>query len=183
MVSSGMLRFVALVRTDVPKELSASFIRVTRIGELITTLPVTSDRRTLRRNTKEALSSSETSVLTRAIRRNIQEDTILHLKSYRPQEKLYLGISEQKGLNTTGQNNLSERADISLVARNFRNFLFSFPRCIAPLEISTKECKSVQGMDGGLLGEDTKSQDCRYKHKTNSQNADVCPAWDSNPGS
>jgi hypothetical protein len=42
MASSGMLRRVALVRTDVPEELSASFIRVTRIGELGTTLAVTS---------------------------------------------------------------------------------------------------------------------------------------------
>jgi hypothetical protein len=31
-----MLRRVALVRTDVSEELSASFIRVTRIGELAT---------------------------------------------------------------------------------------------------------------------------------------------------
>jgi hypothetical protein len=52
MVSSGMLRRVALVRTAVSEELSASFIRVTRIGELGTTLAVTSNRRTLRRNTK-----------------------------------------------------------------------------------------------------------------------------------
>jgi hypothetical protein len=34
MVSSGMLRRVALVRADVTEELSASIIRVTRIGEL-----------------------------------------------------------------------------------------------------------------------------------------------------
>jgi hypothetical protein len=50
MASSGMLRHVALVRIDVPEELSASFIRATRIGELGTTLAVTSNRRTLRRN-------------------------------------------------------------------------------------------------------------------------------------
>jgi hypothetical protein len=43
-----MLRHVALVKTDVSEELSASFIRVTRIGELGTTLAVTSNRRTLR---------------------------------------------------------------------------------------------------------------------------------------
>jgi hypothetical protein len=51
MASSGMLRRVALVRTDVSEELKASFIRVTRIGELGTTLAVTSNRLTLRRNT------------------------------------------------------------------------------------------------------------------------------------
>jgi hypothetical protein len=48
MVSSGMLRHVDLVRTDVSEELSASFIRVKRIGELGTTLAVTTNRRTLR---------------------------------------------------------------------------------------------------------------------------------------
>jgi hypothetical protein len=42
-----MLRSVALVRTDVSEELSASFIRATRIGELGTTLVVTSNRRRL----------------------------------------------------------------------------------------------------------------------------------------
>jgi hypothetical protein len=69
MASSGMLHRVALVRTDVSEELSASFIRVTRIGELGKTLAVTSYRRMLRRNTK--------SVLTRATRRIISEDAIL----------------------------------------------------------------------------------------------------------
>jgi hypothetical protein len=44
MVFSGTLRRVAFVRTDASKELSASFIRVTRIGELGKTLPVTSNR-------------------------------------------------------------------------------------------------------------------------------------------
>jgi hypothetical protein len=43
MASSGMLRRVVLVKTDVSEELSAYFIRVTRIGELGTTLAVTSN--------------------------------------------------------------------------------------------------------------------------------------------
>jgi hypothetical protein len=43
MVSSGMLRRMSLVRTDISEELSVSFVRVTRIGELGTTLAVTSN--------------------------------------------------------------------------------------------------------------------------------------------
>jgi hypothetical protein len=46
MASSGMLRRVALVRTEVSEELSASIIWVIRISELGTTLAVTSNRRT-----------------------------------------------------------------------------------------------------------------------------------------
>jgi hypothetical protein len=50
MASSGMLRCVTLVRTDISEELSASIIIVTRSGDLWT-LAVTRNRRPLRRNT------------------------------------------------------------------------------------------------------------------------------------
>jgi hypothetical protein len=106
MPSSVLLRRVALIRTEVSEELSASIIRVTRIDELGTTLAVTSNRRKQRSVRwllvtanvvptssiitlmMEALVSSETSNLIRATRRNVREDGFLHnhrrenLKSY-----------------------------------------------------------------------------------------------------
>jgi hypothetical protein len=75
-----MLRRVAIVRTDVSEERSASIVRVTRICEL-GTFAVTSNLRTLRilvTQMMEALTSSETLVLTRATLRNMPEDDILH---------------------------------------------------------------------------------------------------------
>jgi hypothetical protein len=47
-VVTGMLRRMALVRTDVSEELSASVIKVTIIGELRTTLAATSNLSTQR---------------------------------------------------------------------------------------------------------------------------------------
>jgi hypothetical protein len=57
MVSSGLLRRVALARTNVSEERSAAITRVTRNGEL-GTLPVTSNRRMLRLNTNAASDAS-----------------------------------------------------------------------------------------------------------------------------
>jgi hypothetical protein len=46
MASSGVLRRVVLIRIDFSEELSASIIRVTRIGDVGTTLAVISNRHT-----------------------------------------------------------------------------------------------------------------------------------------
>jgi hypothetical protein len=77
-----MLRRLALVITDVSEELSASIIRVTRIGELGTTLVLTTANVPsppfLVILIMETLNSSETLVLSRTTRRNIPEHAILH---------------------------------------------------------------------------------------------------------
>jgi hypothetical protein len=103
MESSGMLRRVALVRTDVSEEPSVSFIRVTRIGQLGTTLAATSivHSSLILVTLMKALGSSETSVLTIATRRNIPEHTILHdqNKSALIKDKLLVPVMIRRGFH------------------------------------------------------------------------------------
>jgi hypothetical protein len=121
MASSGMLRSVALLITEVSEERSSSIIRVARNVELLTKLAVTSNLSALyvlrivlflRSVSRllvtadaaprssvlvtlmmETILSFETSVLTRATRRNNPEDTILH--SHRRENfKSYIALTD-----------------------------------------------------------------------------------------
>jgi hypothetical protein len=115
MASSGMLHRVAIVRTDVSGEISASFISspilvilmkealsssvtsvvfLRSVRRLIVTASVVPSSPILVTSMKEALRSSETSVRTRATRRNIPEDAILH--SHR-RENLKYSIIDVRG--------------------------------------------------------------------------------------
>jgi hypothetical protein len=78
MVSSGLLRHVALVRTDVSEETGASLVFLRSVRRLLVAAGVVPSSQIFVTLMKEAPYSSETSVLTRATRRNNPEDTILH---------------------------------------------------------------------------------------------------------
>jgi hypothetical protein len=112
MGSSEMLRRVALVRSDVPEELSASFIRVTRIGELGTTLAVPSSP--ILTLMKEALSSSE-----------IPEDTILQRRNVSPvRYELGFYIPENDILHSHRRENLKSYISTKLLSISFKNAPF-----------------------------------------------------------
>jgi hypothetical protein len=89
MPSSVMLGRVALVRTDVSEEPGASLVFLRSVRRVLVAALVVPRSPILVTLMKEAPGSSERSVLTRATRRDIPEDTILHshrrenLKSYK----------------------------------------------------------------------------------------------------
>jgi hypothetical protein len=111
MASSGMLRRVALVRTDVSKDFRAP-IMMTRSGNLGTPIVVTSRVRRLLVTAKvvpslpilvtlmmEAIRSYKTTVLKRATRHNIPEDDILH--SHRCKNLIsYISTNSSKSIHT-----------------------------------------------------------------------------------
>jgi hypothetical protein len=78
MAFSGMLRRVALLRTDVSEELSASLVLLRCVRRLLVTARVVPSSLILVTLMKEALRSSETSVLTRVTQHKSPEDDILH---------------------------------------------------------------------------------------------------------
>jgi hypothetical protein len=70
MPSPGMRLRLALLRTDVSKDRIASIIRVTRIGDLGSTLEVTNNRSTLRHDvTSQRVIAVKASNLTHSINR------------------------------------------------------------------------------------------------------------------
>jgi hypothetical protein len=114
MVSSGMLRRVALVRTDASEELSASFFRVKTIGVLGTTLAVTTNRRTLRGNTTKGVT--------------FLEDAIPH--SHRCENlKSYIGLACLRPSESTASRDASNRR------KQRRNFLRSVRRLLVAASV------------------------------------------------
>jgi hypothetical protein len=88
-----MLRRVALVRTDVSEELSAHLLFLRSVRRLLVTASVVRTSPILVTLMKEGLSSSETSILTTATRRNITEDTIVNTLHIHCNENIFIKLA------------------------------------------------------------------------------------------
>jgi hypothetical protein len=108
MPSSGTLRRVTLVRIEASEELSASIIRVTRIGELGKTLAVTSNRRTLRRNISISYSSISYIVFLRNVLRLLVTANVLSSQILVTLVMAALRSSEKSFLTRTTRRNIPE---------------------------------------------------------------------------
>jgi hypothetical protein len=136
MVSSGLLRRVALVRTDVSEEPGASFMVFLRsVRRLLVAACVFPSSPIFVTLMKEAPGSSETSVLTRVTRRNNPEDTILHshrrenLKSYRPIQSTTLNpISKSSMLMLS----IHLRLDLPMVSSTLASLPMTYTRSSSP---------------------------------------------------
>jgi hypothetical protein len=80
---------VALVRTDVSEEPGASFIRVTKIGELGTTQAATSNRLMLRRNTYLRIDVFIVVTTNNAVFWDIKTQFVLHRRHIRNRNRYF----------------------------------------------------------------------------------------------
>jgi hypothetical protein len=107
MSSSGILRRVALRRTDDSEERSAHTLFLCSVRRLLVTANAVPSSPILVTLMMEALSSSETSVLTKATWRYISEDGILHSHG-REKLKILQGIVTCAKLKTTPWRRMEE---------------------------------------------------------------------------
>jgi hypothetical protein len=166
MVSSGLLRRVALVRTDVSEEPGASFIRVTKIPlvvflrsvrRLLVAACVVPSSLIFVTLMKEAPSSSETSVLTRAKRRNNPEDTILQKDSVTNKTwiqdwflYLFAWIKSHKQLQSF--ETVSSTTLIIYLYQHLQQLLLNNGTSLNPSGTNWTNCSSWSNQTAGLAG-------------------------------
>jgi hypothetical protein len=130
MPSSGTLRRVVLVRTDVAEERNATIIRVARIGEVGTTLAVSSNRRTLRRNTSISGRARILRILRSVLRLLVTADVpssallvTLVMKALRSSKTSVLTRATQRNIAEVGIFHGHRRENLkSYIPLNFSNF-------------------------------------------------------------